>query len=320
MKDLVFTSCFAKDIRRFIAFKRSQGYAYRKLHNLQRLDRFAQDLPWASPHLNLVFFIAYASSLGSLKSSSRYPLLCALRTFSRYLHRHNPASQVYTQTIAKPKFEPGHLYSDQELGWLLTAAAQFKSKRYARSYSTFLSLLWSTGLRPGEAVNLKIEDFNSMAGTLFIRNGKLGKDRLLPLAASSVKALVLYLESHDHFSEGAEPTTLFLNSLGKPLLLDTAQHTFRRLLRKTGVTGHSHRSPRLHDFRHTFAVNRLSQWHWEGVDVNARLPHLSTYLGHVGIAETQLYLQTTPELMASAARRLCSQLNIARQDMEVCDV
>jgi len=314
MKYLELKSPFAPWILRFIEFKRSQGYSYSskaQLYRLQGLDHFAHAQQWPSPHLNTEFFTAYSDSLKDRTVECRYPHLSLLGNFSRYLHRHNLDSEVYTQPIPRSKPAPGHIYSEQEIQQLLTASSNFKSKCRAYSFTTMLSLMSATGLRPGEAVSLKIEDFDPQGGTLFIRNSKLGKDRLIPLAASTVKGLSLYLDLRDQLAVNAKShNVLFLNCLGKPLLLPSAEEAFRQLLKITGIKGHSQRGPRLHDWRHTFAVNCLVRWHREGVDVNARLPVLATYLGHVGIAETQFYLQAIPELMASATQRLCEYIGI----------
>ena len=319
MKYLELKSIFAPVILRFVEFKRSQGYSYSgkaQLYRLQGLDRVANDLQWTSPYLDSVFFTAYSDSLKGMTVEGRYPHLSSLLNFSRYLHRHNPNSEVYMQPIHRSKAAPGHIYSEQEIQQLLTASSNFISECRAHSFTTMLALMSVTGLRPGEAVNLNIEDFDPRRGTLFIRNSKLGKDRLIPLAASTVNGLSRYLDSRDQLSVNARShNTLFLNCLGMPLLLPCAESVFRQLLKTTGVKGHSKRRPRLHDWRHTFAVNCLVRWHREGVDVNARLPVLATYLGHVGIRETQYYLQATPELMASAVHRLCEYIDINRSSI-----
>ena len=323
MKEFKFESCFASNIDRFIEFKRSQGYSYGSVYNLQRLDRFAHNLQWALPILNSTFFKAYSDSLKHLKPWGRYPMLCTLRTFSQYLHRHHHTSEVYSKTASKPKPVPGYIYSEQELQQLLIAAGKLRSELHASSFTTMLSLMSATGLRPGEAVSLEIEAFDPTAGTLFIKKGKLGKDRLIPLAASTVTALSLYLDLRRRLADHARAgNAFFLNHFGEPLLLNTAEHTYRELLRSVLIKGHTQRRPRLHDWGHTFAVECLLGWHRQGVDVNARLPILATYLGHVGISETQLYLQATPELMTFAAQCLSDYLDINNpsEHMEVSDV
>jgi integrase len=89
--------------------------------------------------------------------------------------------------------------------------------------------------------------------------------------------------------------------------LDSSQihRTFNVLSRQIGLRGASDsHGPRLHDLRHRFATNTLVNWYRSDQDPERRLPLLSAYLGHVHIADTQWYLEGTPELMREAMRRL----------------
>lgn len=317
MQSSVFNSCFAPFLQRFIEFKRLQGYAYsgrNQLHCLKQLDQCACTLKWPSPCLKSDFFTAYERSLEHLGLRSRYANLCALRVFSKYLHRCNPSSQIYLKPFIKPKPTPGYIYSEHELRRILIAAAKLKPELRAQTYTTMISLMSTTGLRPGEAVNLKVADFDAKRGTLFIQKSKMGKDRLIPVAPSTVAALTRYLDSRNVLSPEKPCSCFFLNRPGKALNLSTAQDNFRRLLSTAEIHGYSvsKRRPRLHDWRHTFAVNCLLRWHYSGVDANARLPILATYLGHVSIVETQLYLQATPELMHSSRQRFSDYINTAQ--------
>ena len=80
---------------------------------------------------------------------------------------------------------------------------------------------------------------------------------------------------------------------------------FRRLVDEAGLERCSPRCrPRLHAFRHSFAVRTLLGWYRDGGDVQPRLPLLSTYLGHAGPDSTYWYLSAAPELLALAAHRL----------------
>ncbi len=96
---------------------------------------------------------------------------------------------------------------------------------------------------------------------------------------------------------------LFLNQRSRRLHHCTVNQTFRYLLRQCGIRHSKLTGPRIHDLRHTFAVERLLAWYRDGQDVNARLPWLATYMGHVDVHSTQVYLQATPELIAQVDRR-----------------
>ncbi|HMT62614.1 MAG TPA: integrase, partial [Microthrixaceae bacterium] len=91
---------------------------------------------------------------------------------------------------------------------------------------------------------------------------------------------------------------------GNRMIYKCVQETFRRLCDTTGIGADAPNRPRVHDLRHSFAVNTLIGWHRNGENVDARLPALSTYLGHRDPRSTYWYLSAAPELLALAARRI----------------
>jgi integrase len=152
---------------------------------------------------------------------------------------------------------------------------------------TLIIVLYGTGLRLGEATRLKHEDVDFRKTALTIRETKFGKSRLVPIGKDLVSILRLYRMRH-------RPGFGY----------DHADHQFQWLRREAGVLRFdtARYQPRLHDFRHTFAVTRLVTWYREGKDVQRMLPLLSTYLGHCGVDETSVYLQMTRELLQQANR------------------
>jgi integrase len=161
-----------------------------------------------------------------------------------------------------------------------------------------------TGIRPGEAVALDRGDVDTRHGLLRIVNSKFNKSREVALHPATVDALGAYARTRDqHLPRPACPAFL-LSSTGTRLLLVSVRRTFGRLVDTAGLAHAPGRRPRLHDFRHTFAVRTLLSWHTSAADVQARLPQLSTYLGHLSPATTYYYLSAAPELLALAAGRL----------------
>lgn len=173
------------------------------------------------------------------------------------------------------------------------------------TYFTLLGLLAVTGLRVGEAIRIHRDDVDLKQGLLRIRQTKFRKNRFVPLHPSATRALARYTRERDAmFSVSAYPH-FFLSDHGAPIIHDTVHHTFVNLARRIGIWGSSSSShPRLHDFRHRFAVSTLLNWYRAGVDVEARMPVLSTYLGHTHVTDTYWYLSAAPELMALTAKRL----------------
>jgi integrase len=161
-------------------------------------------------------------------------------------------------------------------------------------------------MRIGEARNLKLPDIDLKAAVLTIRGAKFGKSRLVPLHDSSRDILADYIARRERFF-GRQPLSsyLFVSSRGNRLDIGDIHRTFYLLSRQIGLRGLTDsRGPRLHDMRHRFAVNTILQWYRAGEDVERRLPILSTYLGHVHVADTFWYLSAWPELMREAMIRL----------------
>jgi integrase len=167
-------------------------------------------------------------------------------------------------------------------------------------------LLCVSGLRLGEAQNLELQDVDLQAAVLTIRGAKFGKTRLVPLHASTCTVLDNYIARRQrHWAGQAVSSYLFVSSTGNRLGAVEIYQTFHALSRQIGLRDPSNsRSPRLHDMRHRFATNTLVQWYRSGQDPERRLPLLSTYLGHVRVADTQWYLEGSPELMREAMQRL----------------
>jgi integrase/recombinase XerD len=159
-------------------------------------------------------------------------------------------------------------------------------------------------LRLGEAIRLKHEDADFRNAALTIRETKFGKSRLVPIGKDLVSILRLYRIRHRPDIGYQRPPTLLATKIGMMIRHDHAGHQFQWLRKEAGVLRFDspRYQPRLHDFRHTFAVTRLLTWYREGKDVQRMLPLLSTYLGHCRVDETSVYLQMTRELLQEANR------------------
>jgi integrase len=199
------------------------------------------------------------------------------------------------------------LYSDDEIRALLKAALQLPGGGLRPwLYYCLFGLLSVSGLRIGEARNLELQDVDLEAAVLTVRGSKFGKSRLVPLHASTRRVLADYIARRER-TWHARPVSsyLFVSNRGNRLDGGTIHRTFYALSRQTGLRGpHDSHGPRLHDFRHRFAVNTLLNWYRAEEDVERRLPILSAYLGHVHVSDTYWYLSTWPELMQEAMSRL----------------
>jgi len=166
--------------------------------------------------------------------------------------------------------------------------------------ATLLGLLYTTGIRIGEALALDVGDLDRRDQILTIRKGKFGKSRVLPLQQSVAEALACYVD-HPQRPVGTGATDpFFVSGRRRRLAYATARSAIATVCLQAQI---ANPQPRPHDFRHTFAVRRVATWYQEDRDINALLPALSTYLGHVSVENTRLYLTANSALLEQAAQR-----------------
>jgi len=303
-------SFLAESIRRLIDLRRLSGSDYHsQAQLLGAFDRFVieRSADGDEPRLTRELVETYQHSLSALAPRTRANHLCVVRQLCRYLGARDPGIYVPEPVRAIPSrgAHTPYIYSAEQIQALLAAAADLPPPGSLRphTYRTLLGLLYSTGLRIGEAFALNLEDFHPAEQRLFVACGKFRKARWIPSAPSVCQALAGYVERRLHYPPTEVQAPLFINLRARRLQHCSVNHDFHRLLAQCGIARNEHTAPRLHDFRHTFAVNRLLGWYRDVCDVNARLPALATYMGHVNIASTQCYLQPTAELLAQVDRR-----------------
>jgi integrase len=170
---------------------------------------------------------------------------------------------------------------------------------------TALVLLFCTGLRRSEALRLTVADVDIPGAVLRVRDTKFGKSRLVPLASDVAARLDRCRATVERRLGPRHPDAPFFPTAGGRRYSGTAlRAAFHQALAQAAIPRCSGgRSLRLHDLRHGFAVLRLLLWYQQDADVSARLPALATYLGHVGLASSQRYLQLTADMVGEIARR-----------------
>jgi integrase/recombinase XerD len=276
-------------------------------------------------HSRLSDFVAYLEQAGTTTITSELALAWATRPqnvhpytwtarlsmvsgFARYLKTLDPACEVPSADLLvqrrRPRPEP-FLYSDAEVVSLLEASNQLSPPLRAATYRTLFGLLAVTGLRVGEAIHLDRADVDLERGLLLVRQGKFRKTREVPMHPSTIEALHNYQRRRDELRPRRKQASFFISTVGTRLCESAVHSTFRQLACWLGWQPKStSRRPRIHGLRHTFAVTTLVGWYRAGDDVMAKVPQLSTYLGHVGPVSTYWYLQATPELLGQAVYRL----------------
>jgi len=235
--------------------------------------------------------------------------LSFVRSFARHLSAIDPQTEIPPQGLLPYRYHrcTPHFYTDDQIRRLMKAAWNLPPTTGLRrwTYCTLFGLLAVTGLRISEAIALQQDDVDLNQGLLTIRLTKFKKSRLVFLHPSTTHRLKHYASKRGSFYPKDRTSRFFLSEQGRPLTDCMVRWTFVKLSRQIGLRGLSdHFGPRLHDFRHRFAVTTLLQWYRSGLDVEQRLPLLSTFLGHAHVTDTYWYLWAVPELLALSKDRL----------------
>lgn len=240
--------------------------------------------------------------------------MTAVRGFARYLSGIDADTQVPPLGLMphRAPWRRPFIYSPADIDAVMAQARRLASPLRAATYETLIGLLASSGLRIGEAIKLDRDDVDWAEGVLLIRESKFGKSRLVPLHPSSMQALAGYAQLRDRLQPQPAGPSFFVSLKRKRLLYADVWQTFRQFIDAAGVGVGAPSPPRLHDTRHTFAVRTLLDWYRSAEDVQAKIPALSTYLGHREPASTYWYLSAAPELLALAAARQDTAWSAAR--------
>ena len=231
--------------------------------------------------------------------------MTAVRGFARYLVGVDPATEVPPRgLLPQPtRWQGPFIFSPADIEVIMNRAASFTPPLRSATYVTLIGLLAATGLRIGEAIKLDRADIDWSTGVLLIRESKFGKSRLVPVTATTLQALADYADLRDQIQQRRRPPSFFVSRTRQRLCYAVVSQTFRRVIDDSGIGSDAPRRPRPHDLRHTFAVRTLLGWYRSGADVQAKIPALSTYLGHREPGSTYWYLSAVPELLACAATR-----------------
>jgi integrase/recombinase XerD len=235
--------------------------------------------------------------------------LSIARGFLAYLRASAPDTEVPdVALLPSPRRPKPYLFTSAQLLALFEAAQASRPCGSLRPHtlSTLIGLLASTGLRVGEAIRLQTGDvkLDHTPPQLHILETKFHKSRIVPLHSSTAEPLRHYLEQRACVRYDALSDAFFVSEQGRPLRYLAVHNWFARLCQRLAIAPTERgRAPCLMSFRHTFAVTCMRRWYEQGQDVQALLPHLSVYLGHLRPQESYWYLSAVPELLHAAAQR-----------------
>jgi integrase len=297
-------------LQEYVDLRRGLGF---KMHDegllLPRFVSFMEE--HYAEHISARLALEWAQS-GSVQPAEWARRLCFVRGFARHRSATDNLTEIpplgllpHRSKRAKP-----HLYTEDEIKRLLDAALELPVAWPSTSlrpwvFYCLIGLLSVTGMRLSEALNLELSDVDLKQAVLTIRGAKFGQWRFVPIHPSTCAVLAHYIERRGKFFRNPASTYLFLSRSGTRLDVGRVHRAFYTLSHGTGLRAvGASKGPRLHDFRHRFAVQTLTRWYQSGKDPGREMPLLSNYLGHVCIAGTYWYLSANPELMAQAMARM----------------
>jgi len=301
-------------VHRYVTFRRMMGFQF--THVQKPLEDFADFLKKeGSDRLTTALSVKWAKLPQNTLHSYWATRLGMVREFAHYYRAFEPKTEVPPPDLMPYRYRRRnpHIYSDKDIERLLLAADTLRPRRGVRkhTYFAFLGLIAVAGFRLNELILLDIEDVNFDQSVLRIRRTKFGKSRLVPVHPTVLTQLRRYGRIRDRLRPrgGRQSRAFFISDSGDRLTKSSVRWAFVRMSKKAGLRGpQDRRGPRIHDLRHTFAVKVMISWYRQGLNVDERMPLLSTYLGHVHPTNTYWYLSSVPELLGLAGARLEKQM------------
>ena len=310
---LTFESVLAESIVSYIEAKRAVGCRFAtEARALRLLDRFLLARGIATPEAITPEVIdSFVASRPRPDPKSYNALLGIVRRFFDRLVTLQLVTCSPVRASARrelPRRLP-FLFGVPLMRQLLALARELPDRnrgpRRGATYHAIFAVLYALGLRVGEVSRLELGDLDLDRQLLWIRNSKFGKSRLVPFGPRLGALLLTYVEESSDGRARSPEAPLFTFDGRHGVSTNSIRNAFRdHLLPRLQPTLPSGiRPPRVHDLRHSFAVGTLLRWYRSGVDPAARLPHLSTFLGHINPTATAVYLTITAELLQEANRR-----------------
>ena len=308
MKPFNFTSSLADEMTHFVKLKQLSGSDYAAQAKLLRyFDRYLASQGFEGKILTESLYKDYFDTIKYLHSRTFLNRYGIVRQFSIWLNRGDHRSYILERRKAVNRFHsmPTYVFSLNEIKAILRESntLSLKEERIPGLYRTLFSLLYSTGIRIGEAFALNCADYTRDEKLIHIQKGKFHKERYLILSSTMAECLNNYLLYYDVMTKQRGTSPLFFNMRGNRLRLHNVHWAFKKVLKKAGIHKEKNNGPRIYSFRHTFAVHRLLRWYETEKDINSKLPFLATYMGHVNITSTQVYLQAANELLKVGCER-----------------
>jgi integrase/recombinase XerD len=304
-------SALAMAIDDFLAHKRTFGRAYTtEEYILKALRRFV--VVQKADDLSASLFELWCKKQRRLSPNTLRARQFIVRKFCQYRRRNDPQCFVPDPFFAQRRpFVVPVLITEPQIARMLSVASALSAPPCSPLRPAVLRmatvLLYTAGLRRGELVRLRLGDVDARAGVLRICESKFHRSRLVPLSVDARRELRHYLRRRLVKPHDLRPDApLLCNAHGGFCQGYTGAglgQAIEALFERADVQDHEGRRPRVHDARHSFAMQALLRFYRRGEDVQTQLPKLALYMGHVNIVSTAYYLRFIPEVATLASQR-----------------
>lgn len=302
------TGVFAKVAEDFVIFKRSAGLKYENEPKcLSQFCHFSKKQGVTKIEIPRSLAEKWIAPRDGEAVSTRSHRITCVRQFAIYLNHLGYDAYIVPELkgLQRESFVP-YIFTHDQIASVIKAVDETTPREVARNMHLALPvifrILYGCGLRVSEVVGLQYKDVNLADGILTIREAKTDKDRFIPLSDSVRKSCIAYADKiwwekdSDYFFLAPDRTMI------SPM---TVYQRYRRYLEVAGIShGGKGQGPRLHDLRHTFAVHVLQKWIKEEANLSAKLPILSTYMGHKTVRSTAQYLRLTAEVYPDLIKKV----------------
>ncbi|MDQ0350611.1 integrase/recombinase XerC [Alkalibacillus filiformis] len=226
----------------------------------------------------------YNSGLSRVSASRK---LSSLRTFYYYLEKENIVEHNPIEYVSMPKRDkkiPQFFYAE-ELERLFNV--EDCSQPLGQRNQALIEILYATGIRVSELVQIKLKDIDYTLGTILV-HGKGNKERYVPFGAYAQSAVKEYIEDGRKqllAKSKDEVEQLFINFRGTSLTDEGVRYILNDMMKRAALTSSIHP----HKLRHTFATHLLN----EGADMRS----VQEMLGHESLSSTQIYTHVTKDYL-----------------------
>ncbi len=312
--NFIYESVFAKDLTEYVALKRAIGYWFHtEASNLRRFDKLCIKINVEKPILTEDLINLWIAPRKDESVNTRIARVTALHGFVEHLNSKGQSIKwpLLRSHFPKQQFTP-YIFTKEEIKQIFICADNLpipsRGSQFHIVFPTVLRILYGTGLRISEALALKCEDVDIKGGFLTIRNSKFDNSRRLPISESLKKSLIIY---EMRIKRSNKSIYFFENLKGEMYSQRSIYDKFRELLWKAGINhGGVRKGPRVHDFRHTFAVHALQKCDALNMDTYTFLPTLASYLGHKKVTTTEKYLRLTADVYPSLIDKASNYTNV----------